>query len=207
VGIVDLTKGELGTRGTPETRQQESEEASRIIGIHVRRNLGLPDGFFRNDRESQLRVVQALRDLQPEVVLANAIQDRHPDHGRGASLVSDSCFLSGLMQVETFDEAGKPQTPWRPKAVYHYIQDRYITPDFIVDITQQWEQKLAAIRAFRSQFFDPNNLAPNTYISSPEFLHFLEARSREMGHAIGTTYGEGFTRERHMGVRDLFSLV
>jgi N-acetylglucosamine malate deacetylase 1 len=207
VGLVDLTRGELGTRGTPQIRQQESEEASRIIGIQVRRNLCLADGFFQNDRESQLAVVQVIRELQPEVVLANAIRDRHPDHGRGASLVSDSCFLAGLSQVETFDRYGNPQAAWRPRAVYHYIQDRYILPDFVMDITAHWEQKLQAIRAFRSQFYDPSNPAPNTHISSPEFLNFLESRAREFGHAIGTTFGEGFCKERYIGVKDLFSLI
>jgi bacillithiol biosynthesis deacetylase BshB1 len=207
VGIVDLTRGELGTRGTPEIRQQESEDASRIMGLQVRRNLGLADGFFRNDRESQLAVVRVLRELQPVVVLANALHDRHPDHGRGSQLVSEACFLAGLRQVETLDEEERPQKVWRPKAVYHFIQDRFIQPDFIVDITAQWEQKMQTVRAFRSQFFDPSSAAPNTYISSPEFLGFLEARAKEFGHAIGTTFGEGFSKERHLGVRDLFTLL
>lgn len=207
VGIIDLTQGELGTRGTPEERQQEAAEASRIMGLQVRRNLGLADGFFNNDQEHQLAVVRVIREFRPEVVLANALHDRHPDHGRGSDLVSEACFLAGLRKVETEDLSGKPQQHWRPKAVYHFIQDRFIQPDFIVDITAQWEQKVQAIRAYRSQFYNPENHSPDTYISSPDFLKFIEARAREFGHAIGTTYGEGFNKERQLGVRDLFQLM
>jgi bacillithiol biosynthesis deacetylase BshB1 len=207
VGIVDLTRGELGTRGTPEERRQEAEQASKVIGLQVRRNLGLADGFFTNDRDHQLAVIRVIRELQPEVVLANAFDDRHPDHGKGSKLVSDACFMAGLRKIESADSLGQAQQPWRPKAVYHFIQDRFIQPDFVVDISAQWEQKLQAIKAFRSQFYDPENAAPNTYISSPDFLKFVEARAREYGHAIGTTFGEGFSKERHLGVRDLFTLI
>jgi N-acetylglucosamine malate deacetylase 1 len=206
-GIADLTQGELGTRGTPEERQQEAAAASSILGLQVRRNLGLDDGFFANNQENQLAVVRVIRELRPKIVLANALHDRHPDHGRGSNLVSDACFLAGLRKVETADEIGQAQEPWRPQAVFHFIQDRFIQPDFIVDITAQWEQKVQAIRAFRSQFFDPENDSPHTYISSPEFLKFVEARAREYGHAIGTTFGEGFNKERHLGVRDLFHFL
>ena len=207
VGIVDLTAGELGTRGTPEIRAQESAAATELLGLQVRVNLGLPDGFFRSDRESLLAVVKVLRTYQPEIVLMNAIRDRHPDHGRGSDLVAESCFLSGLKQIKTLTIAGEEQAAWRPKTVYHYIQDKYIEPDLIVDITNFWEKKVQTIKAFKSQFFDPNNTEPNTYISNPEFLHFIEARSREMGHKIGVTFGEGFTRERQIGVRNLFDLI
>ena len=207
VGIVDLTLGELGTRGTPETRTQEALDAARLLGLAVRRNLGLPDGFFRNDQESQLAVVRQLRELQPEIVLCNAPKDRHPDHGRGSQLVVEACFLSGLKMVPTVDDDGDPQAPWRPKAVYHYIQDRLLQPDFVVDVSGQWERKVEAIRAFRTQFFDPRNPEPNTYISSPEFLKFLEARAREMGHLAGFEYGEGYIAERKAGVRSLFDLL
>jgi bacillithiol biosynthesis deacetylase BshB1 len=207
VGIVDLTRGELGTRGTPEERRQEAEQASKVIGLQVRRNLGLADGFFTNDRDHQLAVIRVIRELQPEVVLANAFNDRHPDHGKGSKLVSDACFMAGLRKIESANSLGQAQQPWRPKAVYHFIQDRFIQPDFVVDISAQWEQKLQAIKAFRSQFYDPENAAPNTYISSPDFLKFVEARAREYGHAIGTTFGEGFSKERHLGVRDLFTLI
>lgn len=206
VGIVDLTKGELGTRGTPEIRAAEAMAATTIMGLHVRENLGLADGFFRNDRKHQLEVVKMLRRYQPEIVIANAVTDRHPDHGRGSILVSEACFLAGLRQIQTLDEE-QVQTDWRPKVVYHYIQDRFIVPDFVVDITPCWDLKLEAIKAFKSQFFDPSNSEPNTYISKPDFLNFIEARSREMGHLIGTTHGEGFTKERHLGVRDLFHLI
>ncbi|MFC6999838.1 bacillithiol biosynthesis deacetylase BshB1 [Rufibacter roseus] len=210
VGIVDLTRGELGTRGTPETRAQESEEATRILGLDARENLGMADGFFQNDREHQLKVVAAIRKYRPEIILMNAIHDRHPDHGRGSQLVSESCFLSGLRMVKTQDENGQEQEAWRPKAVYHYIQDRLITPDLVVDITPYWEKKKEAIYAFSSQFHTPgtkNTNEPATYISSPDFIRFIEARALEMGHSIGVTYGEGFTKERNLGVRNLFDLL
>lgn len=186
VGIVDFTRGELGTRGTPEIRLAESVAASQVLGIHVRENLELADGFFQNDRESQLKLIEVIRKYQPEVVLANALEDRHPDHGKGADLAIDACFLSGLRKIET----GLPA--WRPKHVYHYIQDRYLEPDFVIDISAHWEKKETAIRAFKSQFYDPNSTEPASYISSPDFLAFIEARAQEMGHKIGVKYGEGF---------------
>jgi bacillithiol biosynthesis deacetylase BshB1 len=186
VGICDFTRGELGTRGTPEIRLAESAEASKILGIQVRENLELADGFFQNERESQLKLIEVIRKYQPDVVLANALEDRHPDHGKGAALAIDACFLSGLRKIET----GLPA--WRPKHVYHYIQDRYLEPDFVIDISAHWEKKEAAIRAFKSQFFNPNSTEPASYISSPDFLHFIEARAQEMGHKIGVKYGEGF---------------
>ena len=207
VGIIDLTEGELGTRGTPETRKQEAEDAARIMGVAVRENLGMADGFFRNDREHQLKVIEKLRKYKPEIVIANAVYDRHPDHGRGSELVSEACFKSGLKMIKTNDEQGQQQEAWRPKVVYHFIQDRLITPDIVVDVTPYWEQKMETIRAFKSQFYNPDDTSPNTYISSPEFLEFVEARAKELGHSIGVTYGEGFTKERHIGVRNLFDLV
>ena len=207
VGIVDLTRGELGTRGTPETRIQEAEEASRIMGITVRENLEFADGFFQNDREHQLKVVQMIRKYKPELVIMNAVYDRHPDHKRGSDLVSESCFKSGLKMIKTHDEKGEEQEAWRPKAVYHYIQDRFIAPDVVVDVTDYWDTKMETIRAFKSQFYNPDDTSPNTYISSPEFLDFIEARAKEMGHSIGVTYGEGFTKERNIGVRSFFDLI
>lgn len=207
VGIVDLTRGELGTRGTPETRIQEAEDASRIMGLSVRENLGLADGFFQNDKEHQLRVVEMIRKYKPELVIMNAIHDRHPDHKRGSDLVSESCFKSGLRMIKTLNEAGEEQEAWRPKAVYHYIQDRFIVPDVVVDVTEHWDKKMETIRAFKSQFYNPDDASPNTYISSPEFLDFIEARAKEMGHSIGVTYGEGFTKERNIGVRSFFDLI
>jgi bacillithiol biosynthesis deacetylase BshB1 len=206
VGIVDFTRGELGTRGTPEIRLAESAEASQILGIHARVNLELADGFFQNDQESQLKLIEVIRAFQPEIVLANALEDRHPDHGKGAQLAIDACFLSGLRKIETTYK-GVKQTEWRPKQLFHYIQDRYLTPDFVIDISKHWATKEASIRAFRSQFFDPNSTEPASYISSPEFLNFIEARAREMGHKIGVQYGEGFQTQKTIAIQDLTSLI
>jgi len=206
VGIVDLTRGELGTRGTPETRASEAKESARLMGITVRENLGLSDGFFQNDPQSQRAVIRAIRKYQPRIVLANAINDRHVDHGKGAELAYDSCFLSGLAKIETVDDEGRKQSAWRPEAVYHYVQSQYINPDFVVDISAEWEGKMKAIKAFASQFFNPDSKEPETYISKPGFLKMLEARAVEYGHAIGVTYGEGFTVKRYIGVDDLFKL-
>jgi bacillithiol biosynthesis deacetylase BshB1 len=206
VGIVDFTHGELGTRGTPEIRLAESVAATDILGIQVRENIGLADGFFTNDQASQLKLIEVIRAYQPDIVLTNALEDRHPDHGKGAQLAIDACFLSGLRKIETFRN-GEHQTEWRPKQIFHYIQDRYLEPDFVVDITEHWETKEAAIRAFRSQFFDPNSNEPASYISSPEFLNFIEARAREMGHKIGVTYGEGFQTQKTIAIQDLSSLI
>jgi bacillithiol biosynthesis deacetylase BshB1 len=191
VGIVDFTRGELGTRGTPEIRLQESADATKILGLQARENLGIRDGFFRNDEETQLKLIEVIRKYQPDIVLANALEDRHPDHGKGAQLAIDACFLSGLRQIKTGDLPA-----WRPAQVYHYIQDRYLEPDFVVDISSQWDQKEAAIRAFKSQFFDPNSAEPASYISSPDFLNFIQARAMEMGHKIGVKYGEGFQSQK-----------
>ena len=205
VGIVDLTRGELGTRGTPEIRAAEAANAMKVMGLSARENLGFRDGFFIDDEAHRLEVVKMIRKYQPDIILANAVSDRHPDHGRAAKLVSESCFIAGLKMVETSLE-GAPQQPWRPKAVYHYIQSVFITPDFVVDVSDAWEKKMEAIRCFKSQFHDPSSNEPSTYISSPEFLKMLESRGKELGHAIGAAYGEGFTKERHLGVSDLFGL-
>jgi bacillithiol biosynthesis deacetylase BshB1 len=209
VGIVDLTRGELGTRGTPETRAAESAAASKILQLSARENLGLPDGFFRNDREHQLPLIAAIRRYQPEVVLCNAINDRHPDHGRAAQLATDACFLSGLRMIETLDEYGQPQAAWRPKNVYHYIQDRLLTADFVVDITPYWAGKWASITAYSTQFYNPNAdpTAPQTYLSGQTFSHFMEARAREFGHLIGVEFGEAYTVQRPVGVREIGDLI
>jgi bacillithiol biosynthesis deacetylase BshB1 len=206
VGILDLTRGELGTRGTPEGRIQEGEDAARILGVHARENAGLADGFFTNDEAHQKAIIPFIRKYQPEIVITNAFDDRHPDHRRGGQLVSDACFYSGLRMLRTVDEQGNQQEAWRPKQVFHSIQDRYITPDFIVDITAFHDKKIEAIRAFKSQFHVPEYQGegePQSYISTPEFLEFIIARAREMGHAIGVSFGEGFTTARKLGVRDL----
>ncbi|MEY4384119.1 MAG: hypothetical protein RI995_1661 [Bacteroidota bacterium] len=202
VGVVDFTRGELGTRGTPEIRLAESAEATKIMGLHARENLEIRDGFFQNDEATQLKLVKVIRKYQPDVVLANALEDRHPDHGKGAKLAIDACFLAGLRQIKT-EVNGENQTAWRPRNVYHYIQDRYLEPDFVFDITPFWDQKEAAIRAFKSQFFDPNSKEPASYISSPEFLNFIKARALEMGHKIGVVYGEGFQTQKTLQVKEL----
>jgi bacillithiol biosynthesis deacetylase BshB1 len=207
VGIVDFTQGELGTRGTPETRKREAQASANILGVMVRENLALKDGFFQNDRDSQLAVINAIRKYQPQIVLANAKHDRHIDHGKAASLAYDACFLSGLTKIETIDEHGNKQKPWRPPVVYHYIQSQLIVPDIVVDITGHWETKLESIKAFKTQFFDAESKEPETYISNPVFLKMIEARAVDFGHAIGTTHGEGFTTRRYAGVKNLFDLL
>lgn len=205
VGIVDLTAGELGTRGTKETRKVEVADASAILGVHVRKNLGMRDGFFTNDEAHQLQLIEIIRKYRPQIVLANAIDDRHPDHGRAAALVTDAVFLAGLPKIKT-SETGAEQEAWRPNLLLHYIQDRYIKPDILIDITPYWEQKVAAIKAYKTQFFNPELDEPDTYISSPEFLNGLEARARELGKSIKTTYAEGFTCKKLLGVASLFDL-
>jgi bacillithiol biosynthesis deacetylase BshB1 len=207
VGIADLTRGELGTRGTVISRAQEAADSARILGVSVRENLGLKDGFFSNGKEDQLAVVKVIRKYRPDIVLANAIYDRHPDHGKGAHLAFDSCFLSGLAKIETQDDDGQAQTAWRPRIIYHYIQSQFITPDFVIDVSEHWEKKMESIRAFKSQFYDPNSKEADTYISSPAFLKMVEARGLELGHAIGVKYGEGFTVRRVPGVSNLFDLI
>lgn len=206
VGMIDLTRGELGTRGTPEMREKEALDSAKILGVTIRENLRLPDGFFRNDPASQLVVIRAIRAYQPRIILANAITDRHVDHGKGANLAYDASFLSGLAKIETLSAEGTKQSPWRPEAVYHYVQSQFITPDFIVDISAEWETKMKAVKAFGSQFFNSDSKEPETYISKPGFLRMLEARAVEYGHAIGAAYGEGFTVRRFIGVDNLFDL-
>lgn len=205
VGIVDLTQGEMGTRGTPEIRLQESADAAKILGLSARENLGFKDIYFKDDEIHQHELIKIIRKYQPEIVLANAVTDRHPDHGKGGSLATNACFMSGLRKIETHLD-GVRQEAWRPKFVYHYIQNNYIEPDFIVDISDYWDTKIASIMAFKSQFFDPSNQEPASFISSPEFLPFIESRAREFGHRILSKYGEGFTVERFIGVHDLFDL-
>ena len=205
-GIVDFTKGELGTRGTPEIRMKESAASAEILGLSARENLGFRDGFFVNDETHQLEVVKAIRKYQPDIVLANAYDDRHPDHGRASQLARQACFLSGLINVET-EVGGKKQSPWRPKAVYYYIQSIPHEPDFIVDVTSAWETRMKSILAFKSQFHDPKSGEPETYISSPKFLKMIESRGVHYGHEIGVDYGEGFTVDRKAGVGSVFDLI
>lgn len=205
-GILDLTEGEMSTRGTPEIRQKESVEASQIMGISIRENLGLSDAKFDLSFENQARVIKVLRKYRPEIILANAPYDRHPDHVRASQLIEEAVFKSGLVKIETEDN-GESQLPWRPQKVYHYIQSVSLEPDFICDISAHMEQKMAAIRVFKSQFFDPKSNEPDTYISNPDFLKLIEARSREWGHRIGVSYGEGFVQRQSLGVKSLFDLV
>lgn len=196
VGIVDLTRGELGTRGSAETRALEAEEAARILGVSHRSNLELPDGFFRNNESAQKKVIQAIRHFKPDLILCNATSDRHIDHGRGSQLVSEACFLSGLAKIETQGPEGEAQEAWRPRRVYHYIQWNNNSPDFAVDVSGFIETKLKAVRAYRSQFFDPESQEPETPISSRNFLDSVEYRARDLGRLLGVPYAEGFTWER-----------
>ncbi|MBK7964493.1 MAG: bacillithiol biosynthesis deacetylase BshB1 [Bacteroidetes bacterium] len=205
VGIIDLTRGELGTRGSAELRDLEAAESASFLGLEFRVNMGFKDGFFSNDEIHQMALVQQIRLFQPEIILCNAINDRHPDHGKGSKLVSDAIFLSGLVKVSTSFN-GMKQTPWRPKAIYHYIQDRHIHPDFVVDITDHMEVKMKAVMAFKSQFYDPQSNEPETAISSKDFLEFLYGRSIEMGRQSGFQYAEGFTVERTIGLISLFDI-
>lgn len=205
VGFVELTAGELGTRGTPEIRKQEGEAALKVLGAAFRYQLGLADGFFRSDRESLERVIVAVRRHQPKIVLTNAMRDRHPDHGRGAALVAEACFLSGLRRIPTVDD-GVEQEAWRPTTVLHAVQDHWIDPDLIIDITPHWPRKMESLLCFKSQFHDPASTEPSSPIASPDFLPFLEARSREMGRLLGVTYGEGFTTARPIGIGDVMDL-
>lgn len=205
VGFVELTAGELGTRGTAEIREREAEASRKVLGAAFRYQLGLPDGFFTADRASLERVIIAIRRHQPKVLITNAVRDRHPDHGRAASLVAEAAFLSGLRRVPTTYE-GKDQEAWRPVTVLHAIQDHYIQPDLVVDITPYWPKKMEALYCFASQFHDPTSTEPTSPIATPDFLPFLEARAREMGRLIGVTYGEGFTTRRPVGVNDLVGL-
>lgn len=206
VGILDLTRGEMGTRGTPELRALESQHSAEILGLHVRDNVGLADCFFQNDPATQLKLIAQIRRFRPEIVLCNAPEDRHPDHGKGGAFAVDSCFYAGLAKIETTWD-GEPQAAWRPKHVYHYIQDRFLVPDFVVDITPYWERKRAALKAYKSQFYDPASAEPQTYISTEGFWQFMEGRAREMGHYISASFGEGFIKTKMIGVDDLFGLA
>lgn len=206
VGILDLTRGELGTRGTPEIRLQEATDAAKIMGVRVRDNAGMRDGFFSNDEEHQMRIIPYIRRWQPDIVITNALEDRHPDHGRAGKLVADACFLAGLRKIETSDN-GKPQQAWRPKRVFHMIQDRQLEPSFIVDVSEVHERKLDAIRAYRSQFHQANSNEPETYISKQNFLQQIVYRDALLGKRIGTEYGEGLVSENIPGIADLSKLL
>ena len=208
VGIIDLTRGELGTRGTAETRKEEAANAAEILKVSVRENLGFADGFFRNDKAHQLEIIKMIRKYQPDIVICNAIEDRHIDHGKGSKLVSDACFLSGLIKIETkLDAAAEVvQEAWRPKQVYHYIQWQHIEPDFVVDVSDFMKQKVASVLAYKTQFFNPDSEAPETPISSKNFTDSIEYRAKDLGRLVGVAFGEGFTVERYPVVDSLFDL-
>lgn len=209
VGIVDLTRGELGTRGTPETRDAEAVRAAEILGVHVRENIGMADGFFKNDEQHQRNLIRIIRNYRPEVVLANALDDRHPDHGRAGHLIADACFLAGLVRIETQDNEGRLQEKWRPKQVLHYMQDWYHEPDLLIDISDAFEQRMKAVEAYTTQFHTAASEAGGvqTYISTPDFLDSIVARARLLGKRIGVKYAEGFNSTKKIGIRSLDALV
>jgi bacillithiol biosynthesis deacetylase BshB1 len=207
VGIIDLTRGELGTRGSAEIRDKEATEAAKILGLAVRENMEFADGFFRNDTEHQIALVKMIRKYRPDIVLCNAVEDRHIDHARGSNLVSDACFLSGLVKIDTQMEGEDIwQEPWRPKQVYHYIQWKNLKPDFVVDVSGYMDKKIEAISAYASQFYDPGNNSPNTPISSRNFRESIEYRAKDLGRLVGVDFAEGFTAERHLAVQSLSDL-
>jgi len=206
VGIIDLTRGELGTRGSVEIRDQEAAAAAKILGVSARENLDMRDGFFVNNEAHQLQIIKMLRKYRPEIVLCNAIDDRHIDHGKGSKLVSEACFLSGLTKIETELNDHK-QEAWRPKLVYHYIQWKNITPDFVVDITGFNDKRRDSILAYSSQLYNPNSDEPETVIASKNFMESLNYRAQDLGRLIGTDYGEGFTAERYLAVNSLGDLM
>lgn len=205
VGIVDLTSGELGTRGSGELRLQEAANAAKILGVAVRDNLAMADGFFKNDKEHQLEIIKKIRQYQPEIVLCNAVSDRHPDHARAAQLLSEACFYSGLRRIET-NQDNINQQCWRPKAVYHYIQDRQLKPDFVVNITSFIDKKMEAIMAFKSQFYNPDSNEPESPISVKNFMDVVKSKMIVFGRDVGFDYAEGFTTERTIGVSNLLDL-
>ncbi|MCD8401177.1 bacillithiol biosynthesis deacetylase BshB1 [Tenacibaculum finnmarkense] len=206
VGIVDLTRGELGTRGSAELRDIEAKNAAAILGVSVRENLGFADGFFKNDKEHQLAVIKMLRKYQPDIVLCNAIDDRHIDHPKGSDLVSNACFLSGLLKIETILN-GEVQEKWRPKLVYHYIQWKNIAPDVVVDVTGFMDKKKKSVLAYASQFFDPNSKEPETPITSKNFTDSINYRAKDLGRLINVDFAEGFTSERYVAVRKISELI
>lgn len=205
VGIIDLTAGELGTRGSKEIRLKEATEAAEKTGLTLRENLFMRDGFFKNDEEHQLRIIQKIRQYQPDIILANAPSDRHNDHGRAAALVKEAAFLSGLLKIKTTLN-GETQQPWRPKAVYHYIQDYYLEPTFVVDISPYFQKKLEVLKCYASQFYNPNSSEPETSISRKDFFDVIESKARLFGRAISAEFAEGFIANRWIGVRNLLEL-
>jgi len=209
VAVVDLTQGELGTRGTIETRAREASQAAKIMGLHARENLKMRDGFFMNDEAHQLKIIQVIRKYQPTIILSNAPDDRHPDHGRSCKLVSDAAFLCGLRKIETFDENGLQQSAWKAAYVFNYIQDKYIEPSFVVDISKYHQQKIDAILCYQTQFHHPENngAEPNTYISSPQFLDTIKGRAAIFGKKIGVEFAEGFISSKWLGIQSFDAFI
>lgn len=205
IKILDLTEGDLGTRGNPELRKKEAQAANDIMGFGERLNLGFRDGFFQVDENHIREVVKVIRQLKPKIILCNALEDRHPDHGKAADLIKKACFYSGLVKFETSQE-GEKQDVWRPESIYHYVQFKYLRPDIIIDITEEYEIKMKAIMAHKSQFFDPMSNEPETMISSKEFLEFLDARMIEFGRVIGVKYAEGLNIHRIPSIENLHHL-
>lgn len=201
-GIIDLTRGELGTRGTKETRLSEAEAASKVLQLDARENLEMADGFFQNDEFHKLKLITAIRKYKPEIIVGTAPEDRHPDHGRSSQLIKEAAFLSGLIKIETIDH-GQKQDAWRPKYVLHFIQDRYLQPNFVYDISECFNQKIEAIKAYKTQFFDADSTEPETYISKPGFLESIEQRAKMFGKMIGVEYAEGFISEKMIGISSL----
>jgi bacillithiol biosynthesis deacetylase BshB1 len=208
-GIIDLTQGELGTRGDEHTRHAEAQKAAEIIGVNIRENLKMRDGFFRNDEEHQLKLISVIRKYKPEIVFANILDDRHPDHGRAGHLIADACFLSGLVKVKTNGDDGKAQDKWRPKYIFHYLQDWYHEPDLLIDVSDVFEQKMRSVEAYTTQFHveGHSTQGAETYISTPDFLQSVIARARMFGKRIGVKYAEGFTCEKKIGLRNLNALI
>ncbi|AMC09972.1 bacillithiol biosynthesis deacetylase BshB1 [Lutibacter profundi] len=206
IGVLDLTRGELGTRGSSEIRKKEAAKAAKILGVSIRENLAFADGFFLNDKEHQLKIIKRIRKYKPEIIVCNAIDDRHIDHSKGSKLVSDACFLSGLVKIETFLD-GQKQEAWRPKQVYHYIQWKNIEPDFVVDISEFIEVKMNAVKAYDSQFYNPASKEPSSPISSKNFLDSVLYRAQDLGRLVGVDYAEGFTTERYVAVKSLDNLI
>jgi bacillithiol biosynthesis deacetylase BshB1 len=205
-GIIDLTKGELGTRGSAEIRKEEAANAAKVLKVTIRENLEMADGFFQNDESHQRKVIEVIRKYRPEIILCNSIEDRHPDHGRSAKLVEDAAFLSGLRKIETFTQ-GEKQQEWRPKYVFHYIQDRFLQPSFVFDISNFMDEKLKAVLCYKTQFFNPDLNEPETYISSPEFFETLKARAMMLGKRIGVKYAEGYVTRKMVGINSFNSFI
>ncbi len=206
VGIIDLTRGELGTRGTAEIRKVEATNAAKVLGVQVRENLEMADGFFQNDEKHQRKVIEVIRKYQPEIVLCNAPEDRHPDHGRSSKLVSDAAFLSGLRKVITEGEENTLDA-WRPKYIFHYLQDRFLQPDFVIDISGFIDKKIESVLAYTTQFFNPNLNEPQTYISSPDFLETVKARAMMLGKRIGVKFAEGYISEKMVGIKSFDAFI